>query len=67
MGIWTAAAEKWPSIYLAFLERLKPNLFTKILSTRLFAIGYGERKPLATNMYKAGRKQNRRVEINLVK
>ena len=36
-------------------------------STRLFAIGYGERKPLATNMYKAGRKQNRRVEINLVK
>ena len=36
-------------------------------STRLSAIGYGERKPIATNMYKAGRKQNRRVEINLVK
>ena len=36
-------------------------------SSRLSAIGYGERKPIATNMYKAGRKQNRRVEINLVK
>lgn len=36
-------------------------------SRRLIAIGYGERKPIATNMYKAGRKQNRRVEINLVK
>ena len=36
-------------------------------STRLSAIGYGERRPIATNMYKAGRKQNRRVEINLVK
>ncbi|MGB5420296.1 DUF5723 family protein [Algibacter sp.] len=35
--------------------------------TRLSAVGYGERKPIATNMYKAGRKQNRRVEINLVK
>ncbi len=34
-------------------------------STRLSAIGYGERKPIATNMYKAGRAQNRRVEINL--
>ncbi|WP_298494556.1 DUF5723 family protein [uncultured Algibacter sp.] len=36
-------------------------------STRLSAVGYGERKPIATNMYKAGRAQNRRVEINLVK
>ncbi|MEP3836615.1 MAG: DUF5723 family protein [Algibacter sp.] len=36
-------------------------------STRLSAIGYGERRPVATNMYKAGRLQNRRVEINLVK
>lgn len=36
-------------------------------STRLSAIGYGERRPIATNMYKHGRKQNRRVEINLVK
>ncbi|GGZ81132.1 DUF5723 family protein [Algibacter mikhailovii] len=36
-------------------------------SSRLTAIGYGERKPIATNMYKAGRAKNRRVEINLVK
>lgn len=36
-------------------------------SYRLSAIGYGERKPIATNMYKAGRAKNRRVEINLVK
>jgi outer membrane protein OmpA-like peptidoglycan-associated protein len=34
---------------------------------RLRAIGYGERKPIATNMYKTGRAKNRRVEINLVK
>jgi outer membrane protein OmpA-like peptidoglycan-associated protein len=34
---------------------------------RLTAIGYGERKPIATNMYKTGRAKNRRVEINLVK
>lgn len=36
-------------------------------SNRLSAIGYGETKPIATNMYKAGRAKNRRVEINLVK
>lgn len=36
-------------------------------ATRLSAIGYGERRPIATNMYKAGRAQNRRVEINLAK
>jgi len=35
--------------------------------SRLSAIGYGERKPIVTNMYKDGRAQNRRVEINLVK
>ncbi|XMO86590.1 DUF5723 family protein [Algibacter sp. AS12] len=34
--------------------------------TRLSAIGYGEKRPVATNMYKAGRLQNRRVEIKLV-
>ena len=34
---------------------------------RLSAIGYGETKPIATNMYKDGRAKNRRVEINLVK
>jgi len=36
-------------------------------SSRLTSIGYGESKPIATNMYKDGRAKNRRVEINLVK
>lgn len=34
---------------------------------RLRAVGYGETKPIATNMYKDGRAKNRRVEINLIK
>ncbi|MEX0313530.1 MAG: DUF5723 family protein [Allomuricauda sp.] len=38
-----------------------------IAENRLNAIGYGEDKPIATNNTRAGRKQNRRVEINLVK
>tara|TARA_R110000744_G_scaffold74569_1_gene148868 strand:+ start:722 stop:2812 length:2091 start_codon:yes stop_codon:yes gene_type:complete len=38
-----------------------------IAPARLKAVGYGESKPIATNMYKDGRQKNRRVEINLVK
>jgi len=38
-----------------------------ISPSRLTSVGYGESKPIATNMYKDGRQKNRRVEINLVK
>ena len=38
-----------------------------ISANRLQAIGYGEEKPIASNTTKLGRKQNRRVEINLIK
>ena len=35
--------------------------------SRLSSIGYGESRPIATNKTKAGRQENRRVEINLRK
>ncbi|NER15768.1 DUF5723 family protein [Spongiivirga citrea] len=35
-------------------------------ASRLEAVGLGEKFPVATNMYMAGRKQNRRVEIKLI-
>ncbi|MEM0931598.1 MAG: DUF5723 family protein [Bacteroidota bacterium] len=38
-----------------------------IASNRLSAIGFGEERPIASNATRNGRKQNRRVEINLVK
>jgi len=38
-----------------------------IASDRLTAIGYGEAKPISTNKTRAGRADNRRVEINLIK
>lgn len=38
-----------------------------ISGNRLTAIGFGEEKPIASNTTKLGRKQNRRVEINLIK
>jgi len=37
-----------------------------VKSTKLTAIGRGEDNPIASNMYKAGRKQNRRIEAELI-
>jgi OmpA-OmpF porin, OOP family len=38
-----------------------------VKKNRLSAKGYGESKPIASNKTRAGRKENRRVEINLMK
>ncbi len=38
-----------------------------ISADRLTSVGFGEEKPIATNNTRAGRKENRRVEINLIK
>ena len=38
-----------------------------VAADRLSSVGYGEAKPIASNANAAGRKLNRRVEINLVK
>jgi OOP family OmpA-OmpF porin len=38
-----------------------------IASDRLTTTGNGEYNPIATNMYKAGRAQNRRIEVTIIK
>ena len=38
-----------------------------ISSSRLEAVGYGKKKPIASNRYSSGRKKNQRVEIKLKK
>jgi len=38
-----------------------------ISSNRMTTVGMGETNPIATNMYEAGRAQNRRIEIEIVK
>ena len=47
---------------------VKDYLVSKgVSSSNLDAKGFGEENPIATNMNKAGRAQNRRVEVKLVK
>ncbi len=59
--------------YNQALSEKRANLVKEMLvnkgisADRLNATGKGEYNPIATNMYKAGRAQNRRVEVTLVK
>ena len=39
----------------------------KISSSRVKAVGYGKRRPVASNATEEGRQQNRRVEIDILK
>jgi outer membrane protein OmpA-like peptidoglycan-associated protein len=46
---------------------VKDYLVSKgVSSSNLDAKGYGEKNPIATNMNRAGRAQNRRVDVKLV-
>jgi len=51
------------------LSKKRANNFLKYLvqqgvsEKRLTSVGYGEEKPIATNMNEAGRRQNRRIEV----
>ena len=51
------------------LSKKRANNFLKYLvqqgisEQRLTSVGYGEEKPIATNMNEAGRRQNRRIEV----
>ncbi|HBR96474.1 MAG TPA: hypothetical protein DD979_03735 [Gammaproteobacteria bacterium] len=53
-----------------YLSQLRANavrdylISRNITKNRISAIGYGESRPIATNATRAGRAQNRRIEIN---
>lgn len=45
---------------------IKALIDRNILAARLYAVGYGESKPIASNDTDAGKRQNRRIVINIV-
>lgn len=45
---------------------IKALIDRNILPARLYAVGYGESKPVASNDTDAGKRQNRRIVINIV-